>query len=153
MIDYGTVTGRNLVLSPTFGWNLRFIFSLSSSPTSRKLFQSTRKYNPLLLLVGKTGSGARVVPPKDSSSAARFVFVDVDDAVVDASTRPELSFAESEAVIVVVVVGIVVVGTSVDSVDKFRNESLFNFILLVFYFVFMSGLARPCNKKNTLHDD
>jgi hypothetical protein len=87
---------------------------LSSSPTSRKLFQSTRKYNPLLRLVGKTGFGAGVVPPKDSSSSKRFVPIDVDDAGagVDVSTRPELSLTESE---------VVVVETFVDSVNKFRN--------------------------------
>lgn len=126
------MTGKNLDLSPAFGSNLRFTFSLLSSPTSRKLFQSTRKYSPLLGLVGRTGSGARVVPPKDSSSAARFVRADVDSgAGVNASNKSEASFAESEVLgvtVVVVVVGVVVVvvevvveGTSTDSADKMHR--------------------------------
>lgn len=103
------LTGKNLVLSPTFGSNRKFTFSLSPSPTSRKVFQSTRKYRPLLRLVGKTGSGARVVPPKDSSSAARFA-LDVDDS-------SELLLIES-GVIGVISVVIVVEETSTDSAKQ-----------------------------------
>ncbi|KMQ85157.1 dynein heavy chain 6 [Lasius niger] len=113
--------GRNLVLSPTFGWNLRFTFSLSSSPTSRKVFQSTRKYRPLLRLVGKTGSGARVVPPKDSSSATRFA---LDDVGVNVSREAELFLAESGVIGVVSVVTVVeiVEETSADSANKIRDK-------------------------------
>lgn len=138
---HGTVTGKNRAPSPAFGSNLRFTFSLLSSPTSRKLFQSTKKYRPLLGLVGRTGLGARVVPPKDSSSAARFARSDVDSEVgVTASDKSEASFAESEVlveeeatvvvvvvgvvvVVVVVVVGVVVEETSTDAADKMHRES------------------------------
>lgn len=125
------MTDKNLDLSPTFGSNLRFTFSLLSSPTSRKLFQSTRKYRPLLGLVGNTGSGARVVPPKDSSSAARFAPADDSGDDVDASDKSEASFTESEmlgvtvvVVVEVVVVGVVVEGTSISSADKIYREFL-----------------------------
>lgn len=110
--DYGTVTGKNLDLSPTFGWNLRFTLSLSSSPTSRKVFQSTKKYKPFFRRVGKTGFGALVEgPPKDSSNARRFVAAVVDDVCVTVFDKPEPSLAESEAVelTVVVIVCVVVV--------------------------------------------
>lgn len=117
--------GRNLVLSPTFGWNLRFTFSLSSSPTSRKVFQSTRKYRPLLRLVGKTGSGARVVPPKDSSSATRFA-LSLDDVGpgVNVSREAELFLAESGVIGVVSVATVVeiVEETSADSANKIRDK-------------------------------
>jgi len=123
------VTGRNFDLSPAFGWNLRFTFSLLSSPTSKKVFQSTRKYRPFFRLVGKAGFGALVVPPKDSSKARRFVPEVVDDVGVNAANKSEPSFAESEpsfaeseAVVVAVVVEVseeVVVGeASTDSATR-----------------------------------
>lgn len=129
-MSYGTVTGRNLDRSPTFGSNLRFTLSLSSSPTSRNVFQSTRKYSPFRRLVGTTGSGARVVPPKDSSSATRFVPADVEESGddVDASTMSELSFAESGlagTTVVAVAVVAVVEETFTDSADKSDGEFSF----------------------------
>jgi len=110
------VIGRNLDLSPAFGWNLRFTFSLLSSPTSKKVFQSTRKYRPFFRLVGKTGFGALVLPPKDSSKARRFVAEVADDGV-NAANKSELSFAESGAV-EVTEVAVVVGEASTDSATR-----------------------------------
>lgn len=82
-------------------------------------------------MVGRTGSGARVVPPKDSSSAMRFVLADVDDsgAGVNVSRKFEPSVVESEVagatVVLVAVVVVVVVDevTFADSIDKIFGEN------------------------------
>lgn len=56
-------------------------------------------------MVGRTGSGARVVPPKDSSSAARFTLaVDDSGVAVETSRKFEPSVVESKITVAVVVV-------------------------------------------------